>query len=686
MATTISAGVLSGGGRGIRASVNGHQFVDAEVMRGGGRMITTAVATSKEILIIDSWDPLNNADPVDHGHSVKLNLHAIDSEPKEILYDEGTEWNTEGTHDDTEAVGDVLQLATSAPSVDFEDYVVDANLDAGSQPGNWTKLDQVYSLNTKILDDIGGEDNQYIGCSVNNDNMSHRFDDAGSFLNGVVQCRFRGADVSDPKPCGAFFRTTGAGTAMRGHAVLIDAKSQYATMVRINDWDSTYGIASRNLGFTVDPETWYWIKVRFWGTTPNTYWEFKVWEDGDAEPGSYTWGAADTAYWGAGYVGIWAETSGGSETVMFDDFSVLPDPAVYVSSGEWVANPVDVTVVEHYSHALVSWDETLPTDTTAAVKFRWRDADTWSAASNGGELPGIERGDNMEAGSPYTDLQIKIELATTDTGETPEIENLRIYFEPVAEGGLEIDLDGDISCTVANEYLDYWGREQVVAAAVVQKWDDIWIQTEAPRWVVGLGHASEIKLMYGGDEVDSIIINWAEDWWLESAPLGGYYWGMTPLVYDGPPVDTRWNVSSPWFPGGHIYEWVLIDRGIAIHADAKWLCGHIQVNDQPGSLLAGELVLDDHPGSLLVQGYALDDFIGQLLVQGRRLDDQPGSVLPAVEFFIDSPGSVLVGTIEISNQPGSMLVYGVNRDGAIFVSVIDDNTYQTLIDHGITFS
>lgn len=89
---------------------------------------------------------------------------------------------------------------------------------------------------------------------------------------------------------------------------------------------------------------------------------------------------------------------------------------------------------------------------------------------------------------------------------------------------------------------------------------------------------------------------------------------------------------------------------------------------------------------MLVEGDRLDTTPGMALVQGWRRDSQPGMVMPAEPFLYTTPGSLLVAVTELSTQPGSYLVYGVNREGSIFVTVIDDDAYQTLLDHGVTFS
>jgi hypothetical protein len=61
-------------------------------------------------------------------------------------------------------------------------------------------------------------------------------------------------------------------------------------------------------------------------------------------------------------------------------------------------------------------------------------------------------------------------------------------------------------------------------------------------------------------------------------------------------------------------------------------------------------------------------------------------VIVAEPYRSSQPGSFLVAVEHLTSNPGSFLIYGVNRDGSIFVNVIDDNTYQTLIDLGVTFS
>jgi hypothetical protein len=684
--TTISCDVFAGGSYGPRATINGQQFIECGVLAGGGLMPDGKIGTAKEVIVLDTWTPAENAEDVDHGHSVKVDLHATsDTVEKEILFDVGQDFEDGGSHSQTKVTGDAVTLASQAPNIDFEDYTLFNTLDNGANPHSWTRLDQKASSNTSIRVSPTDSGNQVVRKTVYNDFLEHRLDDIGSISDAITTVKVYIS--ADDGHCGIFFNTTGAGTAMRGHALSFEAGVSYAQFRRVNDWDSFFGLNSPSVGFTIQNSTWYNIKVWSYKSATHVSCQFKIWTVGSAEPGSWTWGGNDTTYVQEGYLGILAITSVASQSIYFDDFTSEPSPATYYSSGTYTGTVLDVTSVKHYSHCLVSWDETLPANTTATLKCRWREIDSWATLTNGAEIPGgIQRGDHMEAGAAYDELWFKIDLATTDSSATPEIENLRFYFEPVAPEAIEIDLDGDIQCTVANGLLDFWGRNQVSGGATIHAWDDIHVQTDTGRWVTALDKAALIEFNYGGDLVEDIVINFARDWWMESADFAGWYWGMIPLAYDGAPIEIRWNAQEQWTPAGHIYEWVLIDQGIGIHADAWYIVGIPVRNDHPLSLLIAVPNLHDHPLSVQPKGYARDDHQMSMLIQGWQRDDHPFSFLPGIYTINDQPVSVTAAIQYLNDHPLSLVVYGVNQEGSIVVNVIDDNTHQVLLDHGITFS
>ena len=125
MATTISCGVMGGGGDLPRLSMNNHVFIECGVMGGGGitddAKIRTGVGSG--ILVVDSWDPADNSYNVAQNKSIAVNLHANTSTiEKSVDYDDSTSFDT-GTFSDTVGTAAGVELAAASPSTDFEDYV-----------------------------------------------------------------------------------------------------------------------------------------------------------------------------------------------------------------------------------------------------------------------------------------------------------------------------------------------------------------------------------------------------------------------------------------------------------------------------------------------------------------------------------------------------------------------------------
>lgn len=681
--TTVSCTVMSGGSVMDRATINKQQFVEATGMVGSGVVDDVKVGSGKEVLVVDSWTPEEDSHDVPHGHSVQVDLHATaDTAELEVLFDEGQDFEDGGTHDDTETVGDAVQLKIEAPETDFEDFS-DGLITGATQPQDFTSLS---AQDNNHSGDWLADGNNEVKALYWSYNLVVRYDEPGTdFDYGVSKCRFRFDGNS-----GRFrhyFCCTGSGSALRGHFQEIEVDSAYSYFGRVNNDNHTTNIRFDQHNTPVPEDEWWWLKCSFGYDGARVYSTYKIWKDGDAEPGSYRWGGDDPTYYqhgGAFAIGTWHSSY--NQVYYWDDLSVVPAPAIFVLSGEWTSDPIDVSPVGHYSHCLVTWDEVEPTDTEAKIKVRWRGSDSWVEVTNGGEVPGIERGYNMEEGSPYEDLEFQVALTTSDDSETPTVENVRFYFEPVSEEALLIDLDGDIECTVANGLLDYWHRNHVVGAATVLDWDDIKIQTEAGRWVTTAGKGVTIALKYGGVVIDEIVYAVSKDFWMESPDFAGYYWGMTPLVYEAAPIQARWNVQDPWTPGSHIFEWVLVDKNLAMHADTWYIVGRPQRDDHPMSWLVAALNIHDHPLSIQPRGWARNDHPMSMLIQGWARNDFPLSMTVGEWTVNDQPVSMLVGIRYLNDHPLSMVVYGVNREGSIVVNVIDDNTHQTLLDHGITFS
>ncbi len=671
MATTISCEVMTGTGRMPRVSINGHQFIECEVMRGGGRMLDALIGSKAEVLNVLDWTPADNDEEVLHGHSVLANIEANNTNLLDIRRDEGTDW-TPGTFSDVEVVGTELNLLTSPYIEDWEEGV--------PAEDNWTSRFS-FGEYGNVQDDGSGSNMIYRGINWNDPTLYTAND--GPFASAIViKDRFLIKNKWDAK-IGLAARITGSGTACRGYVLLYVEDTNTLSLRRITGngtfyqegWNNTLPISEAQV------EEWVWLAYR---VTVGGGHFFKIWKEPDAEPASWTWIATHNGHPGPGDCGMIVDHSTGNEYVWRDDFSAEPEPPEYQTSGYWEGED-DVTSVDHFSHAVVSWIETTPTDTTLAVKVRWPGG-TWQTCTNGEVLPDIEYEQDMRAGSTKELLEWRIEFTTTDTDVTPTIEDLRVYFEPGRMEELEIVVDGQ-SCVPDDNSLILWGRALIGTSGnpptLAEDWSDMWIMTTFP-WLARDLETITATLKYWSNTIDSIAFEAEGSKYRHG--FGTAEWVIPALFRENGLTRYEWTALKEWFPLGHNYEWNIIDQGQAIHADARWICGHIQIDDNPGSLLAGLLVLDDHVGSLLAEGHLLNDNIGQALVQGWRRDDQPGFVLPAEPFLYDTPGSLILAIRELHDQPGMFLVYGVNRDGSIFVNVIDDNTYQTLTDFGITFS
>jgi hypothetical protein len=440
-----------------------------------------------------------------------------------------------------------------------------------------------------------------------------------------------------------------------------------------------FGVASISIPEVVANQ-WYIIKLRCVGSSISG----KVWKEGESEPG-YS-GASNSAHPGPGASGVWCRSQSATRRAFYDDFLTEAIPPSYASSGSW-EDEVDVTAAEHYSHGLISWDETTPTDTTAVVKARWRDTDAWVAQTSGERITGIDLGDDMRAGASKDTLKLRVELSTTDSDVTPAVSNLRIYFEPLARDQVEIVVHGEANTLPANTLLD-WGMAWLRPGASdpyveVKDWSDLWFQT-VKRWMARDEQTVTATFNYWGNFIDSITFEAeAMKYRHGHEPC---YWVVPAVVMESGPTLYEWTALTTWFPMGHNFTWNIIDKGQAIHADYRWLVGHAQLDDHPLSFLIAMPNIHDHPLSVQVRGWQRDDHPLSMLVQGWRRDDYPLSITVGVWTINDHPVSVLAAIEYLNDHPLSMLVYGVSREGMIEVNIIDDDTWAELLALGYTRS
>lgn len=680
MATIITAEPLRWGSRLPRASINGHQFIETEKLKFGSRLPNPAIGSSRDIHSVIDWTPddLSEGHPV--GGPVTVNFEANNSEELIVEFDEGVDFENGGTHDNTETLGDAVNLKAVSTEIDFEDYTVDDWLNATSHPEQWTNRSPY--LGHRIRDRLSPT-NRLVEGQFYNQELIHSHDPTGDVAGGVVSTMIYFPNSTSPR-AGVFFLTTGSGSALRGHGMTIALGATLLSTYRMNAFDYWFGLGSRALGFTVQQSTWYHLKAKFWRSDTSITFQFKCWEDGDPEPANFSTGASDTVYVQDGAVGIMTKHSVASEIGYLDDFSFNDEDPTYPTSGEWTSDPIDVSSVETFSSGILTFDKTTPANTTATLSARWHDGEPWTVCTSGDPVPTIGYRDDMSAGSNRAALQFRIELATTDTSITPELSNLHLYFDPCRFADVDLDVDGNLA-TIANGHLAKWGREQVSGGVEIVAFDDLTVQAHTLKSYRLRGESILSTFSYQGREIDSIIFAQLVQAF-RIATGGDAYFGFSGQA-GAREANTliQWTAKTDWWKTLHDYEWILIDKTQGIHADALYRIGHPRTDDFLGSVLVAVAEQADFPGTILAKAYQRDDFPGTLLVQGWQLDDLPGSVLAALQSSNDFPGSIVVGIGRQDDFPGELLVYGVNRNNVIEIHTIDSDTLAELQLIGFVF-
>ena len=673
---TINLDSLRGGGTMPRASVNGLQWTEAEPLRGGGVLADTPIRSSRNVHNVLAWTPADDSIGNEIGNPVTVNFEAENAELAELDFTDTESFDDDGVHDGTVQDVTAIELATSSPETDFENYNTGL-ITGASQPNEWTNLSPV---DNNQANDWLSDGNMEVKALYWSDDLVLQYDPAGVVRSGEMKIRFRFDGTS-----GRFrfaHLVTGSGSAMRGHYIQFEVGQNYVYYGRFTSYKNTSNIRFDTLGWTPAQDTWYWGKVRFVHEPGvRVYAQYKFWEDGAAEPASYSWGGEDTAYVTDGTIAVSTWHSSSNQIYYWDDISFVPIPPVYGASGNWESDPLDVSLADVAAGHRIHFDATTPTDTTALVKCRWGAGDAWLTCTDGEKLPGLLYREDMREGSARALLYLRIELATTDNSATPTIDNLVINFDPCLFDDIELTVDNKLA-TIANGHLAKWGREQISAGVPVEGFDDLYVQAHSFQNYRLQGESILAVFEYDGFTIDEITFAQLLQAWKVGAADG--YFAFSSGAIEAVAV-AQFTARTTWSISFHDYQWTLIDKTQGIHADAWFWVGHAQTDDFPGSLVAGELQLSDHIGSILANAYKRDDFLGAELVQGYRFDDTIGNVLPGVEAMNDFLGMQIVAIGHRTDAPGSLVVFGVNRKNEIDIQTIDADTVAELEKLGFVF-
>jgi hypothetical protein len=609
-----------------------------------------------------AWSPQDGAVGVPPSQLVRLNFAIANSNEFEKVWEGSSDFDA-GTYDNTVMTpGGTLGLAVNTSDQDFDDLALDAF------PSGWTNM-WGGPFRVKLIGD------EICMGLVNTTRSWIRWHEGLSESDLEIT-----GDMMVPGTGAVYIglRMVGSGADNRGYLIGISWMATNRTIdirkiTGSGNWFGAGGSPLYVLPTVPQSGDWWSFRVHMIGTVMRA----KFWKRGDAEPSSWMHATSDSSYAGPGNIGM------GSNSIIgyLDNLKAWRLPAIHKPSGTWISERVALDDVGRFSAAFIEWAETLPTGTTAAVYVRRGAGGAWLAATIGEALPGFALDDGLA--NDY--LQTKVELTTSDTTETPEVDDLAITFDPMDYNQLELTVGG-VPATMANGKLETWGKERVVGSGLQFAYDDLWCEASV-YWLEWYGGPVLAQLRYVGEVVAEITFNAEQLIAYQSGDLGNLgYFNFRPFIIEANPNTIEWVVWNMWSAMGKDYAWVMADRSQGIHADARYWVAHLQIDDQPGSAVVAALNLSDHVGSAVYKGYVRDDQPGSALIQGDRLDDQPGSALVSEMFIYDQPGSAVVAALVLSDHVGSAVVYQVNRDGHLEYDVITDDTWAQMGADGFTMS
>lgn len=684
MATTINATTPRVGFTGIRAAVvklNRFWPNTASV-----RLVAPSVKFKKvQAFEVLGWDPDQGDTDVPVPHSQTVNFAVVRSNALSGSYSTAQRFG-DGELENLELAGAGLQLAKERSVNDFNQYPV-----GGLPTGDFTQVTP-YGVWT-VAQEAGGNRYFHAVCNSGQNQTFVSYDVEPSHINLVAQVKIKPhtADYSD---AGILFRATGSGGTFT--AIGIEIRNGFNSFIARRFFSASNGgnvqLGTAYMGGVVPANDGYWYILKAWINGDDLY--AKCWREDSSEPGSWTFVASQTVIQGPGEVGLYAlcrAQVGGNAS--FDDMAFESVPTRYEALGEWVSDRNPLAAVDLYSQSIISWNETLPTDTSIAVECQRDVGAPWMVCTNGGQLPGFIFDDGLKTDN----LRFRVTLSSTDVHATPEFSNLQFQFIKLDWDLVEIVVDGHSSL---DGNLGYWGQKKFVTPNTIVTYDDIWVQNYAQWWLEVNGGYVISEFKYNGIFIDSV--SWSAE--QQPAPLSSekltFHWVVTEEGTQQFPI-LAWAVVEDAKKGFADVIWVVLDRDPITGGE----CEYVVIDATPGlqatgsfwvaiqifnefvvSQLTGEQVYDEFLSSLIVNGFKRNEFVQSEVVQGTKFNEFKHSLLPAVENLNEFVASQVISIRQLSEFPASFLIYGLSSDGAIFVNVIDDETHQKLLDLGVVFS
>ncbi len=564
----------------------------------------------------------------------------------------------------TARVTNDLVLAT-VPSYLVDDFESDT---VGAAPSGWS----IWSGAGFTVETIDAQKALRRAASANEDMLKWGSPAAATDFEVLVDFNFQAKAAA-----GIVTRVSGTFGTSSARGILVNCDAVAGTVWPYYNSGSGWQAIGTAASFTFATGTWYRIRIRTVGTTIQA----RVWARTGSEPSTWLVDRTDSHVTSAGLLAVRGTVNA---AIFFDNTTIIGagTGGVYVASGSRVSPAYPLSTVGKFGTGFVEYDATLPTGTTLTLKIS-KDGTNWTTVASGDRIALWAEGADLSAASIYT----KAELATTDTGQTPVLSEVRLRFMAQDPGLVEIDIDG-VAFTVANGGLTYWNTTKVTAGpTIVNPYrQDMFYATARPWYAYGAKVAT-VLVKYAGSTISMTTFTMLDQRTYGASRL--YSWWL-PLVaggtYDGNLTSDFWWFASTvesFLIRGEAYWYVQFPPDAS--ADAYYWIAHYLEFDTPLDAIIGQPVTHDVPAAAVGNCWARSDTPTALVGQcWQRSDDAASAVIANQLPAHDEVLAVIVGLPFASDTPASAAAYEVNRDASLEVHVISVDEAAALAALGIT--
>jgi hypothetical protein len=418
--------------------------------------------------------------------------------------------------------------------------------------------------------------------------------------------------------------------------------------------------------FTWAINTWYTVRVQISGTAIKA----RAWVRGTAEPSTWTLNTTDSVITAAGNLCI--STYYGN-VAWIDNIRTVNQTQAYLTPGSRVSPPYALAAVGVFGTGIVEYDATLPAGTTLTVKIS-KDGTNWTTVASGDRIALWAEGDSLAAANIY----VKAELATTDTGATPVLSEVRLIFTPFDPADVELDVDGNAFTTGNGKLLWNGSYSRAVFRSVAQaaRWGDVGDREGAVTFLV----------KYGGSTLSTttLYVGWTES---VAGPAEGFWFAvMGSMAWMHGRASGYYyvinNEQSLLLAAANGYYYVVGET--PCEADGFYWIAHPFFRDTPEAFVAGQPHTRDFPEALIVNGYNPHDYSESLIVQGWIRADQPEALAVGNPFLRDhGPEAVIVAREQIRDLPEGTVVYEVNRHNGMSIRIMTVEEAALLAELGV---